>query len=232
MLKGLLFDKDGTLIDFDLTWGPAGHAVITALAAGRQHVFDELVAASDYCLETMRFKPHSHIVAGSSAEYGQIWQEIVGHPDLAEFRIVMDRLFKDAARQSLAPIGDPLGILTGLKERGYKIGIATNDSEYGANEQAAALGLTPILDFIAGYDSGHGGKPDPGMVHAFARHCGLDESEVALIGDSTHDLHAARAAGAVAIAVLSGPAPREVLAPHADHVIASILELPDLVQGL
>jgi len=157
---------------------------------------------------------------------------IVGHPDLAQFRILMDRLFKDAARQSLAPIGDPLGILTGLKNSGYKIGIATNDSEYGAHEQANALGLMPILDFIAGYDSGHGGKPDPGMVHAFARHCGLHESEVALIGDSTHDLHAARAAGAVAIAVLSGPASRAVLEPHADHVIDSILDLPDLVKKL
>ena len=135
-------------------------------------------------------------------------------------------MFKDAARKSLAPIGDPLGILSGLKQSGYAIGIATNDSEYGAHEQAKALGLTSILDFIAGYDSGHGGKPDPGMVHAFARHCGLDESEVALIGDSTHDLHAARAAGAVAIAVLSGPASRAQLEPHADHVIASIVDLP------
>ena len=33
-LKGVLFDKDGTLIDFQQTWGPAIHAVIHALAAG------------------------------------------------------------------------------------------------------------------------------------------------------------------------------------------------------
>jgi phosphoglycolate phosphatase len=232
MLKGLLFDKDGTLIDFDLTWGPAGYAVITQLANGRQDVFDRLIEASDYCVATQRFRPTSHIVAGSSAEYGSIWQNIVGHPDLAEFRVLMDRLFKDAARQSLAPIGDPLNILSGLKTSGYKIGIATNDSEYGAHEQAKALGLMPILDFIAGYDSGFGGKPDPGMVHGFARHCGLNESEIALIGDSTHDLHAARAAGAVAIAVLSGPASRAALEPHADYVIESILDLPDLVKDL
>jgi phosphoglycolate phosphatase len=36
---GVLFDKDGTLIDFDLTWGPAVHAMIHTLAgagAGRR----------------------------------------------------------------------------------------------------------------------------------------------------------------------------------------------------
>jgi phosphoglycolate phosphatase len=67
------------------------------------------------------------------------------------------------------------------------------------------------------------------MVEAFVRHTGLSPQEIALVGDSTHDLHAARKAGAVAIAVLSGPATREDLEPHADHVINSIADLPDLV---
>ena len=99
-------------------------------------------------------------------------------------------------------------------------------------QQAEIMGLVPHLDFIVGHDSGHGRKPDPGMVEAFARHTGLAAHEVALVGDSTHDLHAARAAGAVAIAVLSGPASRAELEPHADHVIASIADLPALVAGL
>jgi len=43
-----------------------------------------------------------------------------------------------------------------------------------------------------------------------------------------HDLESARAAGAIAVAVLSGVASREVLAPHADYVIADIGELPEL----
>jgi phosphoglycolate phosphatase len=52
------------------------------------------------------------------------------------------------------------------------------------------------------------------------------------VGDSTHDLHAARAAGAVAIAVLSGPATREDLADHADHIIDTIDDLPALLMHI
>ena len=119
--------------------------------------------------------------------------------------------------------------------RGFILGIATNDSEASARAQAAVMRIETHLDFIAGYDSGHGSKPDPGMVSAFAAMHGLTIGRVALVGDSLHDLHAARAAGACAIAVLSGPlgkAARTELAPLADHVLGSIAELPDLLDQL
>jgi phosphoglycolate phosphatase len=73
------------------------------------------------------------------------------------------------------------------------------------------------------------------MVAGFAAATGLDPAAIALVGDTLHDLHCARAAGAVAVAVLSGPlreAARETLAPHADHVIGSIAELPGLIASL
>ena len=46
-----------------------------------------------------------------------------------------------------------------------------------------------------------------------------------------HDLDAARHAGAVAIAVLTGPAGRGTLAAHADHVIDTIEELPQFLDA-
>ena len=58
---------------------------------------------------------------------------------------------------------------------------------------------------------------------------------MALIGDTLHDLRAARAAGVVSIAVLTGPtraAARPDLEPHADHVIDSIADLPALLDRL
>ena len=56
-------------------------------------------------------------------------------------------------------------------------------------------------------------------------------SDVAVVGDSPHDLLAARAAGAVAIGVLSGPNAAEVLTPHADVLLASIMDLPNWLEA-
>ena len=132
---------------------------------------------------------------------------------------------------TLTPVGDPSAVLGALRDMGLKVGLATNDAEASARRHLEQLRLTSLMDFVAGYDSGHGAKPAPGMIHAFARAIGVDARRVALVGDTLHDLDSARAAGAVSIAVLSGVATREELAPHADFVVADIGALPALIAG-
>ena len=61
---------------------------------------------------------------------------------------------------------------------------------------------------------------------AFASALGIAARDIAVVGDSPHDLIAARAAGATAVGVLSGPNGAEVLAPHADVLLPSIVKLP------
>jgi len=122
--------------------------------------------------------------------------------------------------------------LATLKAMGLRLGVATNDAESSARRQLEALGLDEAIEFVAGYDSGHGAKPGAGMVVAFARHLGVAPARVAMVGDSRDDLEAARAAGALAVAVLSGPADRAELAPLADHIVDDIAALPALFAEL
>jgi phosphoglycolate phosphatase len=70
------------------------------------------------------------------------------------------------------------------------------------------------------------------MALAFARFLGAEPSQIVMVGDSQHDLDCARAAGAIAVAVLSGPAERDVLEPHADFVVEHIGDLPKLLAGM
>ncbi|WP_246736413.1 HAD family hydrolase [Enterovirga aerilata] len=229
-----MFDKDGTLIDFDRTWGPAAYEVMTTLAGGDRARLERLMLVSEYVEEERRFLPTSPLIAGSSAHYGPLWAGALGRePGEALYR-EMDDLFRLGGLRHLAPIGAPAAILRELAGRGLHLGIATNDAEASARAQAEALGLCDLVGFVAGYDSGFGGKPDPGMVTAFVERHGLAPSEVALIGDSKHDLLAARAAGVRAVAVLTGPlrdAARPEIEPHADHVLGSISDLPAWLDG-
>lgn len=231
-VRGLLFDKDGTLFDFAATWAVVTEQLLDALAPGPGSRV-EMGRAVGYDPETRRFIPGSPMVAGTVVECAAIWARF--RPDLpaAEIAETAERITTDAvANGALVPAHPDLtGFLGALRGQGYRLGVATNDSEEAARQQLGAAGILGAFDFVAGADSGHGAKPGPGMVLAFARDGGLDPLEVAMIGDSLHDMAAASVAGA-RIGVLTGPAQAADLEGAADAVLDSIAALPDYLATL
>lgn len=230
-IRAILFDKDGTLIDFQRTWGPAVDAVMRHLAGDDRAAYARLAAASRFDRATQRFLPDSPLIGEPTSVYGRLWAEALGRPATANFFAEIDRLLCDATTRHLAPIGDPQAVLTALAERGFRLGLMTNDAEITARAHTRKLGIDQLLEFVAGYDSGFGAKPQPDPVLAFARSVGIAAGQIAVVGDTPLDLAAAHAAGAVAIGVLTGPVPGASLAPHADALIASPAELPAWLDG-
>jgi len=232
MIKAILFDKDGTLIDFVATFGPATRAVIENLSGGDQHVAQKMADAVSFDLSTMEFAPDAILIAGSLQNISDCWISHVAETDSTAFLAEVDRLYVEYSLKSLAPFPSLEPTLKTLQSKGLKLGIATNDSENAAQSHMRKLGLVTSFDFIAGFDSGYGEKPEPGIITAFTQHCGFPPSQVAMVGDSVHDCTAGRVAGACVVAVTSGLARFEDLQPHADHVINSIAQLPTLIDHL
>ena len=72
-IRAVLFDKDGTLVDFDATWGPAGLAIMRDLAGPDEAALARLIAVADYDVASLRFRPASPVIAGSTGDYGPSW---------------------------------------------------------------------------------------------------------------------------------------------------------------
>jgi phosphoglycolate phosphatase len=225
-IRAILFDKDGTLVDFQRTWGPATHDMFTHFARGDRETYARLSAVSGFVVAEQRFRADSLLIGGNTPEFGALWAQVLGRPPTTEFFAEIDRLYNEFGLAHLAPIGDPAGVLTILRRRDYRFGILTNDARAGAQAQMERLGVAPFMDVIWGYDSGFGAKPEPGPVLAFAAATRTSPHEVAVVGDAIQDLAAARAAGAVAVGVRSGPTPGDELAPYADALLDSIADLP------
>ncbi len=223
-IKGLLFDKDGTLFDFHATWGVWCAGFIADVSKGDTVVASALAAAMDYDLENGVFLPSSVMIADSMDGIMDAVHSALPH---WERGALMEYVVETASNAPQAPVTDLGPLLARFRASGLKIGLATNDNEAPARAHLASVSVLEHFDFISGCDTGFGAKPEPGMLLGFAGAMGLHPSEVAMIGDSTHDLKAGRAAGMVNIGVLTGPALTDDLAPFADVVLRDISEIPE-----
>ncbi len=228
MIDGLIFDKDGTLFDFRISWGRWAAGFLTSVANGPDHAA-RLGRAIGFDPETLTFAPDSPVIAATAADIAAaLVPHLPGHT-VTSLTALIDETAGAAPMSEAVPLRP---LLAALRADGLKLGVATNDSEAPARQHLAAHGITDCFDFIAGYDSGHGAKPGPGMCLAFAAALGLDAARVAMVGDSRHDLEAGRAAGMRTVAVLTGVAGRADLAPHADVVLPDIGAIPGWLAGL
>lgn len=230
-LRGVLFDKDGTLIDFHQTWLPVYRraAAVAARVARCPGVEEELLEATGYDPRTGRCRPSSLLAAGTVEEIAAIWAEKSGASRSA-LTAEVSAIFDAEAPELAVPVRDLHLVLQRLKERGFLLGVATMDSKASADATLSRIGIGHHFDFVCGYDSGHGQKPGRGMVDAFCAQVGIRPAETVLVGDTLHDLDMGRAAavGRV-VGVLTGSSTRAQLAPHCDEVIAGISELESLL---
>lgn len=226
-IKGILFDKDGTLVDFDRTWFKIGDMLALEAAGGDRLKADRLLALAGYDFAQRRFIADSVFAAGTNADVVTLW-----HPDLepavrGEIVERFNRITASSGASKAVAIDGGREALTTLHQRGYRLGVATNDSTGGANQTLLMLGLAQMFDAAYGYDAVANPKPAPDTVEAFCALTGLTAAEIAMVGDNSHDIEMARNAGCgLAVGVLSGTGTRESFR-HADVILGSIAELPD-----
>nr|WP_210104124.1 HAD family hydrolase [Neorhizobium galegae] len=229
-IRGLLFDKDGTLLRYDESWGPVNRQAAKLAADGAGEAMENrLLIACGMDPVTGLTRADSLFAAGTAAQIAAGFVAAGSPLAVGPLTVALDELFVRASDFSVA-VTDLAGFFARLRARGFRLGVASSDNERSIRETARRFGFLDHLDFIAGYDSGHGCKPEPGMVLGFCKSVGLQPFEVAMVGDNNHDLHMGAAAGAgLKVAVLTGTGSPETLAGAADHVLDDITGLETLL---
>ena len=241
MIRSLVFDKDGVILDLVGTWFPVMQALAdytltlqpdpAASGLTRADLLDA-VGVDD---ASGHINPLGVCAAGSFRDIRAAWQQLLpaDMTPLAEnegYQAEMRRLARELVHGNAVPKGDVATPLSRLTSAGFRIALLTNDSEESARHGLEQLGILELFDPVIGADSGHGGKPEPhGLLHCIAAH-GATPEEALMIGDTNADFGAARAAGvADFICIADSPDER----PHADvsveNVIPRLSDLPDLL---
>jgi len=227
-VDGLLFDKDGTLFDFGSTWNTWAARVIPEFAGGDDALAQRIAHELDFDLQRGEFLPVSAIIAGTNRDAAEALARALPDRDVGELEETLMYAAAEAPLSEAVPLAP---YLDGLASKGLKLGVMTNDTEYGARAHLDSAGVMAQFDLVLGFDSGFGAKPDPGPLLAFSDRFGLATGRVAMVGDSTHDLVAGKRAGMQTVAVLTGMATEAELAPYADVVFPDIGHITDWVNA-
>jgi phosphoglycolate phosphatase len=227
-MRGLLFDKDGTLLDFEASWSRVYRELSLDLAQGDSIAAEAMLVAGGFNPATGRFRAGGALAAGNTVDIVRLWFPTLAEAEEEALVERIDQVFLENGLTCSVPVPGLRETLSALHDAGFAMGVATSDGTAGSKAALAALDIAHFLPHVFGYDSVEHPKPAPDIVHAFAAATGIPLEAIAVIGDNPHDLEMARAAGAgAAIGVLSGNGEREELSPLADVVLESVRDLPD-----
>lgn len=239
-IKGILFDKDGTLIDFYSLWLNAALEVIPQfLAENGIEVTGEM---TDYVLRAIGVSDDRVDPRGALAykSYEEIAEDIRAALEKRQIVIetgVIHRQLVELFQKSVTKdeiefqtFTDLRKLFRGLKEAGIFLGVATADTQRSAENCVKSLGVMEYLDYIGGENGKIRPKPDPDMFEEFRKLCGLGKSEIAVVGDSYNDMKFAKKCGGTAVGVLSGVSREEDFGNLADYVIESVAELDTVLE--
>ncbi len=227
-IKAILFDKDGTLIDIEKTWLPAFRNTAAELArrADAPALAGQALRHVGYDTARDLLSADALLASVGNGELIERWLDLAGLGE-AEFEPLLAYLEAEAVAHNTALFEIP-PLFEQLRQLDLALGLATMDAEWIARHTARNFAFEHLLSFVCGYDSGHGAKPAPDMLLAFARSLALKPAEIAMVGDTAHDLEMGLNAGAgLVVGVLSG-ANRSADLSRADVILPDARHLPAL----
>lgn len=186
MIRAVIFDVDGTLVDstylHTLAWSRAlrrhGHdvpmaAVHRAIGMGGDRILDQLVPGRDRADDDALKGVHA-------ALFEQTW------PELRPF---------DGAGE----------LVRACRATGSQVALATSAGERDLKVLREVLDVDDVVDVVTGADDVDRSKPDPDLLLTAAGRLGLDDpAEAVVVGDSVWDVRAARRAGMRCVGVSCG----------------------------
>lgn len=225
----VIFDKDGTLIDFHAMWGGWALELGNRLeAAVRRPVAPDVFAAIGFDPSTSRVAAGGPLAASTMAGIEEVLAAVLRRwcPSVAAARRATEAAWFVPDPVALAmPLTDLPALFADLGTGGRRIAVVTTDDRAPTDTTLRALGVREAVGAMVCGDDGFPLKPAPDAVFALCQALQTEPSRVAVVGDTPADLAMARAAGAGrVVGVLSGVGTRADLG-GADVVLGSIAEL-------
>lgn len=217
MLKALLLDLDGTLVDTPQAIVEVTQATLAAL--GRERADPQAIKDG--------IGLPLPVALGLLLQIGP-----AGAADAVEIYRVLWRAHVTPRIPQLIYPGVREGIVE-LRAHDLALAVVTGKAQDGADSTVDAAGLRPFVQVVLGYTSVPNPKPAPDIALLALDKLGASPSEALVVGDAVHDIEMARRAGLQSIAVTYGSQPEAALRKVGPtHIAHSFPEVVRIALGL
>ncbi|TDU78136.1 HAD-IA family hydrolase [Streptomyces sp. KS 21] len=140
---------------------------------------------------------------------------------LAEVEAALTAAEVAAVKVAGPPVAGAVQALAAAKESNRRVAVVSDNSAECVHEYLAVHGIGGTVDAVVGRPVLRPDlmKPDPYPLLAVAETLGIEPAALVLIGDSTTDVEAARAAGVRSIGFANKPRKRSTLADAGADVV-------------
>lgn len=221
MIKAVIFDLDGTLVDFKLDYKALRAAVVEFLA---KRGFPRSIFSMDESFFRMLEKAEIYLTNKDAKEkdFPQIRKAI--------FSIANQYEMEAARETSLVP-----GVqetLKALKRKGLKMALFTANDEKPTDYVLRRFRLAPFFDAVITRQSVKNIKPNPAHLEAALEAVKVKPEEAIVVGDSVYDMKCAQGLSVPAVGITSRTSSKELTQAGATHLISSFIELPKVIEQL
>jgi phosphoglycolate phosphatase len=227
-IEVVIFDKDGTLIDFHAMWGGWARTLGDRLdSAIRRPVSPDVYATIGFDPSTGRVAPSGLLATGTMAGIEETIATVLRRycPSIAAARRATQAAWFLPDPGDAVPLADLPNLFSRLQDGGRRIAVVTTDDRTPTETTLRALGVRPLVGALVCADDGFAMKPAPDPVVAICHAFRSEPSRVLVVGDTPADLQMGRSAGArLVVGVRSGVTPPADLA-GADALIDSVGDL-------
>ncbi len=217
MIKGIIFDLDGTLLN----------------------TIEDLADSLNQALEEVNQPTHAHDVIQSfigNGMYRLVELALNEKASSQEIEHVLTLFKKNYAQRytnKTIPYPDVQYVVEQVKRLGYKLGVCSNKANQYVKPLIEMHFKADTFDFILGEVDYIPRKPDPAMALEVSENLELKPHECLFVGDSIVDIKTAQAAKIPVCAVTYGFNDKTaLLKEQPDYIVDDALSLLDLIKTI
>ena len=206
MIKAIIFDLDGTIVDNMKVHQKAFLEFINGKGTP--------LTLKDY---VTKYQGHSN-----KENFPAIFGKKLSKKEIVSFTNEKEEVYRRMYTE-VKPLGGFLEILDKAKSMGLKIALATLAPKQNRDYIIDKLNLGGVFDVIVGDEGVSKGKPDPEIYLSTAKELGIDPKDCLVFEDSIPGVQSAKRAGMKVVALSTTHQPTDLT--EADFIIPNFSEV-------